>query len=245
MLAIVVVAAVLVAASDDRAPQARASVVVLDVESTVLDADDRAAVQTRVARGISEGARDADDDRDVVTTADLRRLANVVAEQQVLDCNGTSACLAELAGAYGAASVVTTRVGKVAGQYVVEVVLLDAHTARVQKRVDASTTKKELLATARRLGRSLVEDGDEGGARPRGPSSLLIGGGVTAGLGFAAAVVGVVGAVLAEGAVRGVNVSGPDKELGFAARTPLAITAVTGLIVGVIGAGAAVAGAIE
>lgn len=218
------------------APGGGAGVVVLDVDAAVLDDDTRRALQARVASGVAAGTDD-----DVATTADLRALADVAAAQQALDCDGSSSCLAELADAYGAQSVVSTRVSKVAGQYAIEVVLLDAHSARVLKRVDGAGSKKELLGLAKTLGRAVVavDDDDE----DDGASGLFVGGVVTGVVGVVALGVGGVGAVVAQGAVSGRGVSAADKNLGFNTRLPLLGVAAVGAVVTVVGVALAVVGA--
>lgn len=214
---------------------ADASVVVLDVESRVLGTDDRAAVQARVASGVSGASHE---DAEVVSTADLRALADVAAEQQSLNCDGSSSCLSELADAYGAATVISIRVNKSGSKLLVEVVALDAHSAKVLKRVDRTTSRTDLLDTAKDLGREVVSDDEAAGV-----SGLFVSGVVTASVGAAALVGGGVGAVLAEGAVRGSNVSAADKDLGFKTRVPLAIVAVAGAVVGLVGGGLVFVGA--
>lgn len=209
-----------------------AGVVILDVESRVLDKDDRAAVQVRVASGAADAT-----DLEVLTTADLRALADVAATQQSLDCDGSSECLSELADAYGAATVVSVRVNKVAARYVVELVALDAHSAKVLRRVDGTSTRGQLLDVAKQLGVELFTQPVAPGASP-----LFVAGVVTGVVGAAATVAGGLGALVAEGAVRGADVSAADKDLGFRARLPLVGVAVVGVVVGVVGVGLVVAG---
>jgi hypothetical protein len=213
---------------------ADAGIVVLDVDSTALDAEVAKAVQSRVAGGVAGAV----DDVEVATTADLRALADVAATQQALDCDGSSSCLAELADAYGAATVVTTRVSQVAGLYAVEVVRLDAHTARVLRRVDGQSDRRGLLALAKQLGGEVVSDEDGGGG-------LFAGGVVTGVIGAVALVGGGVGAVRAHGAVSGRGVSAADKNLGFQTRLPLLAVAGAGAVVTVAGVVLVVVGAAE
>ena len=208
-------------------------IVVLDVDSRAISEDDATAVQARVARGVAEG-RPAEQ---VVTTADLRALVDVAADRQALECDGSSACIAEIAGAFGAAHVVTTRINKLSNRYLIEVVLIDAGTASVIKRVDSSAPKKDLLDVARRLGREVVS--------AEMTSPLLIAGAVTAGVGALLGIGGGVGAWMAESAVQGRGVSAADKELGFNARVPLAGLAAVGVLGAIVGGGLAIAGALE
>lgn len=81
---------------------------------------------------------------DVVTSADLKQLAQLEVERQSLGCTDTS-CLSELAGAMGASLVVFGDVGKLGDLLIVNLSLFDSEKARSLGRVSVQTSSLEEL----------------------------------------------------------------------------------------------------
>lgn len=81
---------------------------------------------------------------DVLTSADLKQLAELEVERQSVGCSDTS-CLAEIAGALGASLVVFGDVGKLGDLLIVNVSLFDSEKARSLGRASVRTSSLEEL----------------------------------------------------------------------------------------------------
>jgi hypothetical protein len=78
----------------------------------------------------------------VLSGADLRSLAELESERAMLGCDDSS-CLAELAGAIGARFVITGRVSKLGGLWLMQLSLFDAIAAEAISRVALKATSVE------------------------------------------------------------------------------------------------------
>ena len=111
------------------APPERQRVLVLEPSSAAFDA---ATVATSAGLIIVELS--ADKRLDVISAAEVRRLAELEGERQTIGCNDTS-CLAELAGAMGARYVVFGDVGTLGSLVVMNLNLFDGATTQAISRV--------------------------------------------------------------------------------------------------------------
>ena len=196
--------AVTAATPAPSAPAAAApkpTVLVLDLEAAGVSKDDAHFVTAEIARTLAEPST-----VNVLTAADLRRLASLESDKQAMGCEAQS-CLAELANAMGAEYVVFGTIGRIDEQVMLEVSLFAAVAARPVGRRDVKApslsvllkrTPREVHALAGELLPPYAgPDIDE----PAAPSALVVAGGITAGVGTLAALVGAAGAGFAAGRV--------------------------------------------
>ncbi len=66
-----------------------------------------------------------------ISGEDIRNMVALEGQKQAMGCDDSSACLAEIAGALGARLVVFGRLNQVAGQFILQMSLLDAQSAQV------------------------------------------------------------------------------------------------------------------
>ncbi len=159
-----------------QAPE-RTAIVVLELEVSGVESAQAELVNGSVAQALSDF-----DTLQVVTTGDIRRVANLEAQKQALGCDQES-CLAEIAGALGAQFVIFGRLGRLDETVVVQLNLFDAEAARPVAREEVrAATLDELLDRVRpatlRLTRTLLPAGtvivDEPPAEV-GPSPVALG----------------------------------------------------------------------
>jgi hypothetical protein len=105
----------------------------------------------------------------VMSSADLRELADLEADKQEAGCDDDNAsCLAEIAGALGADLVLTTRAGRLDGIFIVSLQLFDARRATAEGR--ASVQAWSLGELPEKMGPALDEILETAtGARPVEP----------------------------------------------------------------------------
>lgn len=200
------------AAEAAPAPKARTKLLVLDLQSSDLEPSQRetltGALAARAARFPS---------LDVISSMDLRQLADLRADQAASGCDDASAsCMAELANALGAELVLASRAGKLDAVTVVTLQLFNVHDTAAEGRASVQgwslveVSDKLGLAVDELLERATGEKPVEARApsyaaapRPEASSALgvglLVGGGVAAGVGLVAGVAGAVPALLYEG----------------------------------------------
>ena len=106
-------------------------VVVLGLETTELDPGKVALVDGLIADAIAGSPR-----LKVLTRSDIERLAAFEAGKAMVGCDESSSCLAEIAGAMGAAYVVFGRIGTLDDLILVQVNLFDANKAEAVARED-------------------------------------------------------------------------------------------------------------
>lgn len=121
------------AAPADATPIAPAAVrpklLVLDVKSGDLSRDQVEALTSLITARAHRFAQ-----TEVVSSQDIRDLAQLEAEKQQAGCEDGSSCLAELAGALGAKYVLSTRAGKLGSTYVVSAQVFDADKGTAEAR---------------------------------------------------------------------------------------------------------------
>lgn len=182
------------AAAPSTVAASKPTVLVLDLEPAGVSKDDAHFVTAEIARTLAEPAT-----VNVLSAADLRRLASLESDKQAMGCEAQS-CLAELANAMGAEYVVFGTVGRIDEQFMLEVSLFAAVAARPVGRRDVKASSLSLLLkrTPREVhalaGELLPPYAGPDEDEASGPSALLIAGGVTAGVGAMVALVGAGGA---------------------------------------------------
>lgn len=119
-------------------------ILVLDLRT---DGDTRVAalLGTEVASVLGRGSG-----LEVLSSEDLRRLADVAANRQTLGCGDDEACLAELGAAMGARYVVHGAIGTVGGATLVQLSLFDVQQARPVARESAEARSSDDVLAATR-----------------------------------------------------------------------------------------------
>ncbi|MDP2340518.1 MAG: hypothetical protein Q8O67_06155 [Deltaproteobacteria bacterium] len=178
---------------------------------------------------------------EVLSSDDLRRVADLEAQKQTLGCSDSS-CLAELAGAVGARLVVFGNVGQLGQVTQINLSLLDVADAQVRSRESIELTSLEEVPNSVRA----AADRMFGVAAPVPETGWGPVPWIGIGTSVAGAVVGVAFGALAgvadgeSGLNNGKNL---DERRAAQDRFPgLAATAVAGGVVAVIGAGIFAAG---
>lgn len=173
-----------------RSSSTEERVLVMDVSGDALSIEEKGVVREAITHALQKQARRAE----VLSTAELRRFADVTANRQAADCD-TEACLAEIGAALGAGRVVHAGVSRLGARLVMSLALIDPDNVRTLGRAEAVATDVEGLydavpgAVAEMYGKEPPPraDDDAGGA-----------GAVT----VTGAVVGILG-VVATGATAG------------------------------------------
>lgn len=130
------------AAPERRAPAERLSVIVLDLTATTSTPEVARLVTDLVAVSLQRTAR-----LEVLTSEDVRSVMTLEAEKEAIGCEDAS-CLAELAGALGAALVVHGSVGQLGELFVVNLNLFDSRVARSAGRESAQVRDRADLPGA-------------------------------------------------------------------------------------------------
>ena len=152
------------------------------VDERVVKSIERVIVSTAVAAGY-----------EAISSQDIATILDIEATRQAAVCGGESSCVAELAGGLGAKLVVTGTVEQLdARRYELSLTLLEQNATTVKGRanVDApspSALRDAAAETTRKLLGIAVAVVDNSRM-----TTLWIGGAVAAGVGIAAAVVGVL-----------------------------------------------------
>jgi hypothetical protein len=189
-------------------------VLVLDVEVVGTDAVDAAAATRVMAAAAAEVPGYT-----VLSTADLRAMANLEVDRQNAGCT-TTGCLTELADALGAGLVLFGTVSTIGDTTTTTVTLYASETQALQKRSFTSSTNglaKPLRAETITL---------LGGRAPRSPA-VLVTGIATAALGAAAAGIGTWQVMAADA---------ENKDLWLVVGRAGVVAAAAGVVVGVVGA---------
>jgi len=233
----------LVASATAAATTTTPRAMVLEPAVVKVGADDAQLLQRLLVQelGQAEGL-------DVIGSADLQRLADLSAMQSTAGCDdGGDACLAEIADAMGAGLVVFSEVGRLGGRVIWQLGLWDQTAGRIIARATVEATDVAgLAAHVDDAVATLLRPLEARGVRyaPRTGSPLVPVGAVVTGVGALALVGGAVG--LGVGAV---VVGDPsydtDLRRGFQGAGPaLVATAAVGAVVGAVGAGLWIAGAL-
>lgn len=133
----------------------------------------------------------------VLSSADIRQMVDLAAEQQTVGCDTTS-CLAEVAGAMGAAYVVYGQAGRLGDVIVVQLNLFDSATGVAVGREKVETSDmgglpKLIEPAVDRLVAGLVRTAPEPRAAPEAADDVTVLPWVVAGGGAALAAVAAVG----------------------------------------------------
>jgi len=88
---------------------------------------------------------------EVLSTRDIQSMLDTEAEKQAAGCDGNSSCLAEVAGALGAAVVVAGETTVLGSGFMVQLTMLEPHAARVLARGSARAATEEGIPDAARL----------------------------------------------------------------------------------------------
>lgn len=224
------------AAPTPAAPE-RTRLLVLDVQGGDLEPEQRATLSSTIT---ARAARFAS--LDVLSSADLRQLADLRADQAATGCDdAASSCMAELASALGAQLVLASRAGKLDALTVITLQLFEvkkgaaAGRASVQGWSLPEVTDKVGLALDELLVRATGEQPNDqvapslpAGPRPTGATApvataLLVGGAVGVALGVVAGALGATPAVLYGGKKQELveltaSFHGTDEELARATR---------------------------
>jgi hypothetical protein len=133
---------------------------------------------------------------EVLSSEDLRRVSDLEANKQALGCNESS-CLAELAGAVGAGTVVFGSVGRLGDLTQVTLSVLDVERATMKGRQSIEVTRLDEIPARLRLAADLIFT--PGAVQASSPSVLPWVGWGVAGAGVVTAAIG--------GALMGIDAS--------------------------------------
>jgi hypothetical protein len=192
---------------------------------------------------------------DVLSTRDIQSMLDTEAEKQAAGCDGNSSCLAEVAGALGAAVVVAGETTAIGSGFMVQLTLLEPRAARVLARGSAKASVEEDIPDAARLAARSMMNPHESAAWPL---PTLVSGAVGVVVGGALVGVGLLPLVAANNARANADVLVDDNAdaTAFAANhaeydaaaanwtswgAPLVAV---GVVVVVVGGAAAIAGGI-
>lgn len=115
-------------------------------------ADDARLLTGLVASAAAEDAR-----ADVLTAADLKSALEVESQKQLLSCDASQSCLAEIAAALDAAVVISGSLGQLDDERLLQLSAFDAKKASSAGRQTArAATTKDLAAQAETAARKLV-----------------------------------------------------------------------------------------
>jgi hypothetical protein len=191
-------------APSDGAPSSTAA---SSVERLLVFSLNAEGVDARLVRSIERAVVQAADDAgyDALSNQDIASVLDIEAAKQAAGCEGTSSCLAEIAGGMGASLVVTgTVVALDASHFELSLTLLGDNATRVVARASgtASSTgglRDEATRTANRLW-AAARDGDPSSSSSDHTGAVVWIGAGTVGV-VGGAVVGVLGALNAINAV--------------------------------------------
>jgi hypothetical protein len=204
-------------------------VLVLDVEAVGVPADDAAAVTRLVASAASE-VRGVE----VVSAADLRQLAALEADKMAAGCEESS-CLAEIAGALGAESVLFGSLSRLGTTTTASLSLYTARDGRTERRSVDVNDLSELTSLLRLRVTELLSSSSSSSTSPAGaaepsmwPAALVIGGG-------SIALLGAIGLSVSELLVQQPERPGAEKATVQTIGRVAVGASVVGAIVGVVG----------
>jgi hypothetical protein len=207
-------------------PEQKARALVLDLNPVSTSADD-----ARLLSGVVSALVAENEQLEVLTSSDVRRMTELEASKQQMGCDESS-CLAEIAGALDARYVFFGDVGRLGADYVVNISLFDSEKTSAVGRVSVKVPK--LDEGRARLRQPLSELlAPFGGLPPDDSTSpLVVAGGITAVSGASLAI-GLGLAALVFDGIAG-NPTNPAKDKTDALVFGLACLA--GSAVGVLGA---------
>lgn len=176
----------------------------------------------------------------VVGYSDIKAMLDNEAAKAVVDCEGTT-CLAELGDALGARRLLHSSLGRIGGQYVINLKLIDVETSSVTSRVTRQVGADDEAALIQAIREGVAElMQDQAPASPSAVGRL--------GLGITGVVVGLAGAGTgaAFGALAATDLKyapiDPRYEASIAQANQNAFFSTIGWVVGGAGVAVAVAG---
>ncbi len=144
---------------------------------------------------------------DVVSKAEISSMLEYEADR-ALCTDGTVSCLAEVADAYGADTVIAGSVGRLGADYVLSARRMNVKTGVVERRAEqvVSGAPERLRVAAKNLGRALYDQPPLAADTPAAPASaasspmpwLLVGGATVAGVGVVIVGAGTATALFAD-----------------------------------------------
>ena len=202
----------------------------LDLEAVGITADDAAAATRVVA-----AAADEVDGVEIISTAELRRLAELEGTRAMAGCSETS-CMADIAGALGAQRIIFGSLSKLGSTTTVVLSLYDAATQNATRRSFDVANHDGLAALLRSTTASLLgaEPTSAPVAAPAPTKGGGVGGVVTA-TGAGLAVLGTAAAVVGNAMVQDAKVDGDTKETMRTVGLVGVVGGAVGVAVGVVG----------
>lgn len=203
----------------------------LDLEAVGITADDAAAATRVVA-----AAADEVDGVEIISTAELRRLAELEGTRAMAGCSETS-CMADIAGALGAQRIIFGSLSKLGSTTTVVLSLYDAATQNATRRSFDVANHDGLAALLRSTTASLL--GAEPTSAPVAAPAPTKGGGgvgvVVTATGAGLAVLGTAAAVVGNAMVQDAKVDGDTKETMRTVGLVGVVGGAVGVAVGVVG----------
>lgn len=212
-------------------------VLVLDLEAVGITANDAAAATRVVA-----AAADEVEGVEIVSTAELRRLAELEGTRAMAGCTDTS-CIADIAGALGAQRVIFGSLSKLGDTTTVVLSLYDAATQHATRRSFDVANHDGLAALLRANTAALLGAAASATAATAATTATAApssGGGaglVVTVTGVGLAVLGTAAAVVSDVMVQDAKVAGDTKET-------MRVVGLTGVVVGVVGVAVGVVGGV-
>lgn len=204
-------------------------VLVLDLEAVGITADDAAAATRVVA-----AAADEVDGVEIISTSELRRLAELEGTRAMAGCSETS-CMADIAGALGAQRIIFGSLSKLGSTTTVVLSLYDAATQNATRR-SFDVASHDGLAALLRTNTAALLGAPAPATTPAPAATSGIGPGVVVtATGVGLVVLGTAGAVFGEVSVQDPQAASDAKEtMRTVGRVGLGVAAV-GVVVGVVG----------
>lgn len=211
---------------------ARLLVLALDLEAVNVEPDTARAIDRLLVASLGDlpGLQ-------VTSQADLRKLADLDAAKQAVDCAAAS-CLAEMAGALGARAVVFGSVTGLGSTTSIAISLYDSKNGVIQRSTIEAKSLDDIPAALRPTLRDLFVDAGliAPPAEAAAPSAARLAGAGSATAGALALVGGAVTTTICELQLQNAAMPGPEKEpLQQIGRAALVVAGI-GAVVGAVGA---------
>lgn len=129
------------------------------VIADVVDVSGTDAALARVCTQVAVSEVQADGRFQAMGSAEVAQLLGLERQKQLLGCNDSSSCLAEIGGALGADFLFTSQLGHIGARFRLDVKLLDTRRARVVGSAGefVSGSQEQVLDLMQRLTRQLLE----------------------------------------------------------------------------------------
>ena len=182
----------------------------------------------------------------VVGYSDIKAMLDNEAAKAIVDCDGTT-CLAELGDAMGARYLLHSSLGRIGGQYVINLKLIDVEKSAVKNRITRQVDANDEAGLIQAIREGVAELMQDRVSAP--PPVASSGNALPLGLGIAGAVLGLAGAGtgVAFGVMTVTDVkfapADPSYPASVAQARQNALISTVGWVVGVGGVGVVVAAA--